>query len=208
MIIFGTSGITYNKDTSEFFCPSCAATQPYKHKRVRRFFTLYFIPMIPLDLVGEYVECQQCRGTFRLEVLDYDSESVAEEFEAEFHIAVRCVMVRMMLADGAIDDKEVEIIRQIYGQLTNRDIPPAAVLAEAESASADQRGVEAFLSPIAGNLNDEGKEMVVQGAFLVAAADGEFHDDEKTLLASIGHALGMSDAHLHGVISSMMQAEA
>ena len=54
-------------------------------------------------------------------------------------------------------------------------------------------------------VNESGKEIVIRAAFLVAAADGEFHDDEKALLAEIGQALDMSDAHLKGVISSVIQ---
>ncbi len=50
MIIFGTRGITYSKGNGEFFCPTCADKKPYKHKRVRRFFDLYFVPIVPLDL--------------------------------------------------------------------------------------------------------------------------------------------------------------
>ena len=36
----------------------------YKHIKVTKFFTLYFIPLIPLGSAGEYVECQTCKGTF------------------------------------------------------------------------------------------------------------------------------------------------
>ena len=69
MIIFGTQGVTYSKGKGRFSCPSCCCTRPYDHKRVRRFFTLYFIPVIPLDQLEEYVECESCRDTFQLSVL-------------------------------------------------------------------------------------------------------------------------------------------
>ena len=65
MIIFGTRGITYRKDGGRFFCPECDGEQPYDRKRVRRFFTLYFIPLIPLNLLAEYIECPRCGGTYR-----------------------------------------------------------------------------------------------------------------------------------------------
>jgi hypothetical protein len=51
MIIFGTRGITYTKDRGTFFCPGCSSEQPYEWKRVRRVFTLYFILVIPLNVV-------------------------------------------------------------------------------------------------------------------------------------------------------------
>ena len=50
MIIFGTRGVTWNGESGEFVCPGCGGTtQQYTRKTIRRFFTLYFIPLIPLD---------------------------------------------------------------------------------------------------------------------------------------------------------------
>lgn len=65
MIIFGTRGITTTPEKGDFHCPSCDATQKYGLKRVRRFFTLYFIPLIPLNKLGEYVECVTCKDTYK-----------------------------------------------------------------------------------------------------------------------------------------------
>ncbi len=203
MIIFGTGGVTYSKGNGDFFCPECSSDRPYKHKRVRRFFNLYFIPIVPLDLVGEYVECQQCRGTYHLSVLEYDPESLAQGMQAEFHKAVKRVMVLMMLADGNVDPEEVRIVREVYGQLANVQLSEDEVNAEIEDAQSDSRGIEAYLADLAGNLNDTGKEIVLRGAFLVAAADGEFQEEEQQLMGSIGQALGMSSAHVNGVLSAL-----
>jgi tellurite resistance protein len=205
MIIFGTRGVTYSAGSGDFHCPECRSKLPYKHKRVRRFFTLYFIPVIPLDLHGEYIECQSCRGTYRLDVRDLDPEAETAQFEAEFHRTVKRVMVQMMLADGEVDEEEVQTIREIYGELTNSELSDADVRSEISLVEREQQDVATSMAQFAGYLNDSGKEIVIRAAFLVAAADGEFHDDEKALLAEIGQALGMSDAHLKGVISSVIQ---
>ena len=69
-LIWGTKGITTTKGTGRFVCPVCAGDRSYIHKQVRRFFTLYFIPLIPLNIVGTYVECQTCRGAFQDSVLE------------------------------------------------------------------------------------------------------------------------------------------
>lgn len=205
MIIFGTRGVTYSAGSGDFYCPQCRSNLPYSRKRVRRFFTLYFIPVIPLDLHGEYIECKQCRGTYRPEVLEYDPQSESAEFEAEFHQAVKRVMVHMMLADGEIEDEETQTIRHVYGQLTNCEMSEEDVLSEIEQVQHEQQDVTTSLAKWAGHLNDNGKEMVIKAAFLVAAADGEFQDEEKELLAAVGQALGMSSAHLNGVIGSMLK---
>jgi tellurite resistance protein len=207
MIIFGTRGVTYSSGKGDFFCPTCRGETPYSHKRVRRFFTLYFIPVIPLDLHGEYVECQQCRGTYAMGVLDYDPEASAAEFEAEYHRAVMQVMVDMMLADGNVDDEEIAVMRRIYGQLTDREISEQEVRAQIAEAEAEARNLGESLEELAPHLNDSGKEMVLKAAFLVAVADGEFHDEEKAMLATVGRSLGMSAAHIKGVFTSMQSEQ-
>ena len=53
MIIFGTRGVTFTPEKGEFFCPGCCAERSFARKSVRRFFTLYFIPLVPLDKLGE-----------------------------------------------------------------------------------------------------------------------------------------------------------
>jgi hypothetical protein len=117
MIIFGTKGVTYSAGDGAFYCPACRDNTAFKHKRVRRFFTLYFIPLIPLDLHGEYIECGHCKGSYRMEVLKFDPEAGAAEFEAEFHRAIKRVMIEMMLADGDVDEEEVAVIKDVYGRL-------------------------------------------------------------------------------------------
>src|SRR6186713_1100709 len=106
MIIFGTRGVKSTMQEGEFMCPQCAATRTYKMKKVTKFFTLYFIPVIPLGRLGEYVECQTCKGTFVTRVLDYDPNKDRNDFQAVYEQAMRHSMVLIMLADGEIDDNE------------------------------------------------------------------------------------------------------
>jgi len=203
LIIFGTRGITYAKEKGNFHCPQCGPGT-FAHKRVRRFFTLYFIPLIPLDLLGEYVECGTCRSSFKQEVLNFDPSAEDRQFEAEFHVAIRRTMALMALADGVIEPEEVTAICDIYSQIANRQISPDEVQQEIDAARNDGRGIEVYMRSLLGGLNDHGKEMVVTAAFMVAAADGEFHDDEQALMLRIGKALEMSSAHLNGVMTGLL----
>lgn len=205
MIIFGTRGVTYSYNKGDFHCPSCGSQRPYNHKRVRRFFTLYFIPVLPLDLLGEYIECPNCRGTYRTEVLNFDPGAQGQKFEAEFHRAIKRVMVLMMLADGVVEDEEVEVIRKIYSQLTDSEMSEDDVHDEIKEVQRAKLDVKSALSKCVGFLNEDGKKMVVKAAFLVAAADGVFQDEEKALIATIGQSLGLSSAQLNSIIGSMMK---
>lgn len=204
LIIFGTRGVTSSAGAGEFWCPSCRTKRGYDHKRVRRFFTLYFIPLIPLDVLGEYVECTTCRDTFDPAVLTLDPQKAASDFTAEFARAVKRVMVLMMLADGKIDEEEIETIKQVYERVAKKEIDKAEIEREVADARADGRGIRPYLSSIVGRLNDPGKELVVKTAFFVAAADGKFTDEETALLAELAGALEMSPSHFKGVVDDLL----
>ena len=94
LIIFGTRGVTYTSTRGQFQCPTCHEKRAYEKRRVRRFFTLYFLPVIPLDKVGEYIECQTCKNTFKPDVLTFEQASTVdggskpEPPQAEFHAAL------------------------------------------------------------------------------------------------------------------------
>lgn len=202
MIIFGTRGITTTPQQGDFNCPSCSSVENYWLKRVRRFFTLYFIPLIPLDKLGEYVECSSCKDTYKPDILEYDPAANAASFEAEYHIAIKKVMIHMLLADGEIDDAEIDSVLDVYERVTSAKLDKAELMEEIKSIEQSRESFSSALSSLQGSLNEEGKEMVVKAALYVALADGEFHEDEKDMLAQIGKDLGMTSAHLQGVISS------
>ncbi|MDP2619587.1 MAG: TerB family tellurite resistance protein [Hyphomicrobiales bacterium] len=208
MIIFGTRGVTISKESGTFYCPECTTRQPYKLKKARRFFTLYFIPVIPLDALGEFVECQVCKGTYRTNVLQYDPDRQAERIEAEFRRALRHVMLQMMLADGRIDEKEVEAVSAVYESLTGDVLTADEVRREAMAQTGTTVDIRDYLVGLAGLLNDEGKEMVVKAVFLTAMSDGDLAEQEMAFLLLVGRALQMSKHHVRSVVQEMMESAA
>lgn len=207
LIIFGTRGVTYSAAQGQFHCPECGVQRPYQHKRVRRFFTLYFIPLIPLDLLGEYIECGSCEGTYKESVLSYNPAEAGAREEARFRDAIRRTMVLMMLADGAVEEAEVQTIRDIFGKIAGRDIDRSEIDQEIQEARSDRRSVEEYLGGVVGMLNEKGKELVVKAAFFVAAADGKFDDSEKQLLGRIAKSLQMTSAHFQGIVQELVGSD-
>ncbi len=203
MIIFGTRGITTTPEKGAFNCPTCNSKQDFRHRRVRRFFHLYFIPLIPLNQLGEYVECRTCKDTFDLGILDYDPEAIEQQLEAEYQIAIKSVMIHILLADCVIDDAEVDEVSKIYQELTGIHLGVRAVHEEIANVKRGGGSLPNYLKHVQGRLNDEGKEAVIKAALMVALADGEFQQEEKDLLAQIGADLGMTKAHVNGVIADV-----
>lgn len=204
LIIFGTRGVTYGSEGGQFYCPDCDAERAYKHRKVRRFVTLYFIPLIPLGLLGEYIECQTCTSTYKPSVLELDPKESKQRNEAEFRQAMRRVLVLMMLADGVVEDSEIAAIQSILGKLENRTIERSEIDAELATAKASKEDLAQYCKSMAGTLNDAGREMVVRAALLVATADGKFDDTERDALAKLATTLNLPRAHFAGIVDEVL----
>ena len=64
MIFFGVTTRCTPTETGTFDCPACATSRGYRRISFRRWWTLYFIPVIPLGSCGERVECLDCGSQF------------------------------------------------------------------------------------------------------------------------------------------------
>jgi uncharacterized tellurite resistance protein B-like protein len=202
MIIFGSRGVTYSAGNGEFHCPHCNGRR-YVKKRGRRFFTLYFIPLIPMDLLAEINECQTCKGNFRPEVLNYAPSLEPDALEVEFQKALKRIMVLVMLADGKIDDAEVEAVVGIYNKSAREPITEEEVRNEVKLVMKEHADVASCLAKVAPHLNDNGKEMLVKAAFLVAGADNDVADQERAIITEIAGALQISKLHLKGIVDDL-----
>ena len=206
MIIFGTRGVTGTKQKGTFHCPQCGTESDFAKKRVRRFFTLYFIPLIPLDKLGEYVECSNCEGTFQLNVLDYDPAEESQKSEALFMVAMKQVMIAILLADGVIDDEEVKALQSTFQELSGVEIAESDLREEIDSLQGSQSDPLELVSSLAGGLNDFGKEKVIRAAYGIAAADGVVSSEESEMMIEIGKALELTPTHYKGILAELRRA--
>ena len=204
-IIFGTRGVTSTKDRGQFECPHCRHNSAYRLKKVRRFFTLYFIPIIPLDALGEYVECDSCQGTFNKEILDYDASTDQQQMQAMYMVGMKQIMIAMLLADGVIDDDEVKELQNIFEEIAGVEVTEKDLREEIEVVQQQGTGALEFADQLAGMLNASGKEAIITAAYRIANADGNFDPAEQALLSDISERLDVSEAHLRGIMSQLAE---
>jgi len=76
IIIFGVKPRYTTISTGQFVCPHCRVSRPYERRRGRNWFTLYFIPLIPLNSLGEAVVCTACGLQFSPDVLTQPTPAV------------------------------------------------------------------------------------------------------------------------------------
>lgn len=202
MIIFGTRGVKSDRERGVFFCPNCQMRRNYKLVEQRRYGHLFFIPLLPLDTVGSYVECEVCHTTYRPEVLDYDPDRLREKLIEDYSVALLRTMCCVAAADGRQSPYEIGTIRNLYAELTKNVLNDDQVAYLISVADHNAATLVQELERLAGNLNDQAKEALVQANVLVALCDGDASEAEFQVIVSYAQALGMSRAHFQGVLAA------
>lgn len=64
MIVFGTKNTPSVINTGEFNCPNCQDRRNYTLKKNKKYFHVFFIPLIPMDNLGDSLECQKCSSSY------------------------------------------------------------------------------------------------------------------------------------------------
>jgi hypothetical protein len=198
MIIFGLSVFWFGAaETGVFHCPRCGGDRHYKLKVGRRWFTLFFLPVIPLNEVARAVECQTCKGKFETAVLHIPT---AGQIGSALPLIYRTFIVAVLRVGDSPAAREFAI----------RTIG---------SVGAQQYGMQQLendLATLAPRLDDQtyhvvqqfdgnGREQIMLAGARVAMVDGPLTDDERKILTSIGEYLGLSMATIHGTLSLVAQ---
>jgi uncharacterized tellurite resistance protein B-like protein len=199
MIIWGSKGRTATIASGEFHCPDCSDYKLYKHQKVKRWFTLYFIPVFPMEDLGEYIECGDCKSTYKNNVLENDPKKKQEQIQALFVAATRDIMLKIILADGVVEDSEIDQVIKTFALVTKREISLEQVTSAIEDLQKDGSDIKKYAGAIAPFLNDVGKEMVLRGAIAVAKSDGVVHEEELKMLHSLALAVDLPRAYANGI---------
>jgi hypothetical protein len=203
MIIWGWRTITHSAATGEFYCPECTAKQPYTHQKIRRWFTLYFIPIIPLSVVGEQVKCKRCSQTWKMSVLEHDPEKAQSEQLKTISVDWFNAMSALVGSVGKVDQQVGEAVVADIASATGWQYGANDVMAKA-TANRDQgvtqSDVLARLGNLSATLSSSGKEMFLVAALNVLRMTTNCGPDEITLVQKIGSILGTSEAHIKGIL--------
>lgn len=202
-IIFGMRTRPSKVSEGEFFCPRCGADRHYVLQRFRQWFTLFFLPVFPMGgSKGEQVKCQTCATAYRPEVLQTPTSATLTDTIRD---TMRMAAVAMLKAGNVSDPSSRQVAVDII----------VATGAEGyldSNLSEDQLGLDTTRLPerlagLARGLNDQGKEMFITRLAQIAAADGAVTDHEKSLLDTVGAALGLSAAHVLGIMTAVVNAD-
>jgi hypothetical protein len=204
MIIWGFRVIMRTLSTGVFLCPNEGGDRTYRLRSAQRFFTLFFIPLIPLKKIGNVVECSSCSAQFDEVVLQRPTLHTRGLTVAE---VARCAQVTILRAGPTPpSQKAIECaLRHINGYYPTYDV--AAL--QHDFAQLDVTALPSMLSE-AGRFSDtEDNELLLTHLILTALNDkGHLLESESSTLSSVGSSLGLTPAHTRGIIDSVVEAAA
>lgn len=183
-------------ETGQFFCPRCGGDRNWVRAVARRWFTLFWIPLFPTGkTVAEAVQCDTCGTRFDASVLQQPTSS---ELASELQGSMRLCVVAVTRAAGATATAAgVEAV-----QRTGLAPYDSAALSY-DVDNLDLSSLDAHLSYLSESLTLPGKEQFLSSLVHVAnAAGGSGSGEAKQALERIGASLGLSPAHVAGVMVS------
>ena len=114
IIIFGNKVRYKTLSTGQFYCRQCKTQRDYELREARNWFAMYFIPVFPLNRLGEVVTCLTCGTNFQKDVLSLPIPSntpldrMAREAQADMDSGTPIDMVRQKLINTGLSRDLVE----------------------------------------------------------------------------------------------------
>jgi uncharacterized tellurite resistance protein B-like protein len=110
-------------------------------------------------------------------------------------------MVAVAASDGALDERETALIRQVYEDQSGRTLS-ADEVAEAAAAFANTDIIGAFTAASKA-LDQAAKEDVIKCAYRVLLADDRIAGEERKKLKDIAEALRISEIHFGAILEDL-----
>jgi hypothetical protein len=202
LIIWGLRVFYRTIGQGVFHCRRCGGDRQYRLRSGRRFFTLFFIPVIPLNKVGEHVQCLTCNTRYHTDALAIPT---AEQMQAALPAGMRAAASVMLRAGDPGSPVSRRKAIEAIGGAGAHNYDDAAL-------SSDLSQPVEFVSPA---LNQVGAQLAIQAKewFLaelvrIGMADGMLTDAERQAAHAIAGDLGMTQAQAYGVISITERAAA
>lgn len=204
MIIWGFRVVMRTLSNGVFFCPQEGGDRQYRLRSAQRFFTLFFIPLIPLKKLGNIVECASCTSHFNEAVLQRPTIESRGTTLAE---AVRVAQVSILRASPTPpNEKAIEqSLRHINEYYPTYDV--AAL--QQDVVNLDITALPAMLATVAGFTDTHTDEATLTRLTLTALNSKAYlTENERSVLNNIGTSLGLTAAHTRGIIDSVVDQAA
>ena len=187
-------------DDGTFHCARCGADRRYRRFEARRWFTIFFLPVIPMKRLGIVVRCESC-GT------QYDERSLAAPTSADLAAGLVTAMRATVAAFLGVRNTPRTVAAAIEAvRASGMPGYGDADLTWDRQTTAGDRARDA-VTAIGAGLEPLGRERFLANALRVPLADGPLGADAVELAQQVGRWLGMTPAHVEGVIAQVREGQ-
>jgi len=200
LIIFGLRVFYRTIAQGTFHCRRCGGDRQYRHRAGRRWFTLFFIPVIPLNSLGEHVQCTTCRTRY---VTDALNQPTTAQMQAALPAGMRAAVSAMLRSgDPASPASRQRAIEAVIGAGTpgyDEAMLNADLMMPFDS-------IRPALNQVGAQLTIQAREWYLAEVIRIAMADGTLTEGERHASLAIGVELGMTQAQVVGVVAMTEQS--
>lgn len=157
---------------------------------MKRYFTLYFIPLFPLGSSGQYVECANCTGTFGVEALSAPAPGAVQVASPSWDDLRRSLVVLLHNAQR-MDAETLGRLRAWYEQQSQRPLAPETITTELRQAAEAGVQVEAFVKQVLGTVEENGKIFVLESGRDLLKLNGWLGNHERATLRNMARGLSI-----------------
>jgi hypothetical protein len=196
LIVYGWRGIERKVGRGPFYCVECCADSTYVHRRVRRFYTLYEVPLIPAEVMWEAVQCCRCFHCFVPTVLQPAMQAQlrvegerALKLRRQITEACSLMMCAVAICDGMPSDAVLQELRDGDRYLLGRPGHPSDVRLHMREHS-DLAPVFEKLLALSESLDLGARRSLMKAACEIAWLAGAITPSVRELVASFARCLG------------------
>lgn len=166
----------------------------------RRWFTFFWIPLIPMKEIGDYVQCDTCNGQFSTAVLDAPTTATLSGLLTNAAHALTLMMVKC--ADALHPDLVAHALSDLRSIVAGYD---EATL-HREVAQIDTTLAEQYVAPLAAGLEVAGKERLMADLVRTGLTGGGLSSNQRHLIDRVGRGLDLTPAHITGIVTNVAAA--
>ena len=200
LIIFGLRIYFRTVGQGTFHCQRCGGDRQYRLRSGRKWIHLFFIPLIPLGQVGEFVQCDRCGTRYSTEVLALPTMS---QMQAALPAGMRAAALTMLRAGDPASSAARRRVAEAVGGAGLTGYDDAAIDADLDEDPQYSGGepVAARLDALSAQLAVPAREWFLAEVVRIGLADGALSDAERHAAREIAAHLGMTPAQAVGVIA-------
>jgi hypothetical protein len=198
LLLWGWRSLLTVLGVGEFHCPRCQADRSYELVRPRRWFTFFFIPVIPLKWGETFVQCSTCKAGFNEGIL---STPTNKQFSYMIALGARAMYAKAVAAGLGHSEQMIDLAVARIVPFVDDAYNEANLIADVEAFKGHE--LLEYLGPLAPSMELNGRESLLSGLVAFAYMAGDPSPVLGQVISDAAAALQLTAAHLAGIVATV-----